>query len=203
MPPEVKPMKPLVVIIIVAHWATAARAELPEGLQAYVDKIETYRAQGMKAYRENMRNNETDEATRRNARRKIAEIKNTHTLDYAEKFVAPSLSRDAKVGDVGQVDGARINKIIDETTMIVDATRDHIYQKRIITKVTSTYLVKGVSTEGLADGKPVNLPKTMIITGTDQERSKTYFVLEPLDIAKVRKEVDAYLKKRGKKPVMN
>jgi hypothetical protein len=112
------------------------------------------------------------------------------------------LSRDPKIGDVGQVDGAKVSRIVDEQTMIVDATEPYIYQRRQHTRTTGTYLVKGLPTAGLVDGKPAKLPKLMTITGTEQRGVKTYFVLEPVDVEAMRPEVDAYLKakKRPKAP---
>jgi hypothetical protein len=192
----------ITVVFVSLLSASISQAELSDGLRAYIDKVETYRWQAMKAHRKTLRSSDVDEAARRNARGKIAQITKTHTLEFPEKFVAPSLSREPKVGDIGQVEGARVNRIIDDATMLVEATETYRWGNRWLTRPTGTYLVKGVPTDGLADGRSVKLPKTMTITGTEQRGVKTYFILEPLDLDGIRKDVDAYLKTRPKRPIM-
>jgi hypothetical protein len=192
-------MKPCL-FLLVTLWTAAAHAELSEGMRAWVDKVERYRLQSIEHFSDTRWNREVDEAKRKDAKKKVALARKVHTLEYPDEFVGPSLARDAKIGDVGQIDGATVSRILDEQTMIVDATEPYVYQRRQLTRVTSSYIVKGFDTAGLADGRPVKLPKLMEITGTQQQGVKTLLVIEPVDLKAIRPEVDAYLAAKKKRP---
>jgi hypothetical protein len=187
--------------LFVTLWTAVAQGELSEGMRAWVDKVERYRLQSIEHFSDTRWNREVDGAKRKEAKKKVALARKVHTLEYPDEFVGPSLARDAKVGDVGQVDGAIVNRILDEQTLIIDVTESYVSQRRQHTRVTGSYLVKGIDTAGLADDRPVKLPKLMEITGSQQQGVKTLLVIEPVDVAAIRPEVDAYLaakKKRAK-----
>ena len=202
------------VILLALLWASSAHAELAEGLRAYVDKIETYRAQAIKSAVQAGKDRQADKAYRRQSAERLKLAKTVHALDYADKLVAPALPKEPSVGDVGAIDGARVMQIIDGETMIVESvevlnvgqftppTSSRPFPSRSATREyrSGPYVVRGVPTNGIADGADPKLPKVLIVTGTERRAGNTLLVLTPVDKEAIRKEVDAYLKQRGKKP---
>jgi hypothetical protein len=81
-------MKTSVFLILMLCNATV-RAELPSGMQVYVDKVERYRSQSIQQYGDTRWNREVDDAKRKEAKKKVALAKKIHTLDYPDILWAP------------------------------------------------------------------------------------------------------------------
>jgi hypothetical protein len=191
-------------------FSSIAQAELTDGVKAWVDKIETYRAQSIKSYAAGSKKHGANKEYRRHAAERLATAKKVHTFDYPREFTAPALPPDPKIGDVG--DSAAVLSVIDDNAMVVESlvtglanqnipSRDRRAQPRKVTSSLGIFLVKGVSTTGVADGSKPELPTALVVTGTEKLGGRTLLVVEPVDLEAIRKKADAYVKTRPKKPV--
>jgi hypothetical protein len=122
----------------------------------------------------------------------------------------PTLSFPPKVGDIGYLEreAANVKQVIDDENMLINAYFTvEIRTARNNRPVTMhetrhlVFLVRGVSTQGAADGLGFSLPQVFEVTGTEQYKTvnggtNTVLVIEPFDV----KGAEAIWKKHKDRP---
>lgn len=120
------------------------------------------------------------------------------TLQTKAYLTAPAMKRPEK-GRFGSINGSII-QIVDDKNMIVrcewvDSTKSGF------PKESATIWVRGFSTKNFADEQQVRIASPFQITGTTKYdsvsgASRTLFVAEPLDVERVTKYYEEYLKRQ-------
>ena len=119
------------------------------------------------------------------------------TLRTKAYFNVPSMKRPEK-GQFGTISGS-IVQIVDDKNMIARCEWTD-YNKTGFPKESSTIWVRGFSTKNFADEQRLHIASPFQITGTTKYdsvsgASRTLFVAEPLDVERVTKYFEEYLKR--------